>query len=52
MLVIIISFMFGAIIGAIIGLFMAGIGKNNREHEYYYEGFLDGCNKTKEKEKF
>ena len=36
----IIFFMFGATVGAIIGLFIAGVGKNNKEHEYYHEGFM------------
>lgn len=44
----IISFIFGGIAGTIIGLFMAGVGKNNAEHEYYHEGFIDGYNRAKE----
>jgi len=44
----IIFFMFGATVGAIIGLFIAGVGKNNKEHEYYHEGFVDGYTKAKE----
>ena len=44
----IIFFMFGATVGAIIGLFIAGVGKNNKEYEYYHEGFVDGYTKTKE----
>ena len=35
-------------IGAGLGLFMASIGKKNKEHEYYQEGFIDGYNKAKE----
>lgn len=46
----IISFIFGGIAGAVIGLFMTGVGKNNTEHEYYHEGFIDGYNKAKEEE--
>ena len=44
----IIFFMFGATVGAIIGLFIAGVGENNKEHEYYHEGFVDGYTKAKE----
>lgn len=35
----------GAIIGAIISLFVAGAGKNNRELDAYQEGFIDGYNR-------
>ena len=41
-------FIFGAATGAIIGSFIAGIGKSNEKHEYYHEGFIDGYNKAKE----
>ena len=44
----IIFFMFGATIGAIIGLFIVGVGKNNKEYEYYHEGFVNGYTKAKE----
>lgn len=44
----IVFFIFGAATGAIIGLFIASIGKSNEEHEYYHEGFIDGYNKAKE----
>ena len=47
----IIFFIFGAATGAIIGLFMAGVGKSNEEHEYYHEGFIDGYTKAKEEAK-
>ena len=47
----IIFFMFGAAAGTIIGLFMAGVGKINEEHEYYHEGFIDGHTKAKEEAK-
>lgn len=42
----IIFFMFGAIVGATVGLFVAGVGENNKEHEYYHEGFVDGYTKA------
>ena len=35
-------------IGAGFSLFITGAGKNNKEHEYYQEGFIDGYNKAKE----
>ena len=41
-------FMFGATVGAMMGLFIASVGKNNQEHEYYHEGFIDGYAKAKE----
>ena len=41
----IIFFVFGAIIGMVLGLFVASIGKNNQEHDYYQEGFIDGYTK-------
>ena len=44
----IIFFMFGATVGAIVGLFVVSVGKNNQEHEYYHEGFIDGYTKAKE----
>lgn len=47
----IIFFIFGTTTGTIIGLFIAGVGKNNEEHEYYHEGFIDGYTKAKEEEK-
>ena len=37
--------------GTIIGLFIAGVGKSNEEHEYYHEGFVDGYTKAKEEMK-
>lgn len=47
----IIFFIFGTIIGTIIGLFIVGVGKNNEEYEYYHEGFIDGYTKAKEEAK-
>ena len=47
----IVFFIFGAATGTIIGLFMAGVGKSNEEHEYYHEGFIDGYTKAKEEVK-
>ena len=47
----IIFFMFGAAVGATVGLFVASAGKNNQEHEYYHEGFIDGYAKAKEETK-
>ena len=44
----IIFFMFGATVGAMMGLFIASVGKNNQKHEYYHEGFIDGYAKAKE----
>lgn len=44
----IIFFMFGATVGAMMGLFIANVGKNNQEYEYYHEGFIDGYAKAKE----
>ena len=44
----IIFFIFGIIIGTVIGLFIAGVGKNNEEYEYYHKGFIDGYTKAKE----
>ena len=46
--IVIIFFIFGIIIGTVIGLFIAGVGKNNEEYEYYHEGFIDGYTKAKE----
>ncbi len=50
-IIFIISFILGGIIGTMIGLFMVGVNKNNEEHEYYHEGFIDGYNKAKEEMK-
>lgn len=47
----IIFFMFGATVGATVGLFVVSVGKNNQEHEYYHEGFIDGYAKAKEETK-
>ena len=47
----IVFFIFGAVTGTIIGLFIAGVGKINEEHEYYHEGFIDGYTKAKEEVK-
>lgn len=49
--IVIVFFIFGATTGTIIGLFIAGVGKNNEEHEYYHEGFVDGYTKAKEEMK-
>lgn len=43
----IIFFVFGAIIGMVLGLFVVSVGKNNQEHDYYQEGFIDGYTKAK-----
>ena len=47
----IIFFIFGTTTGTIIGLFIAGVGKSNKEHEYYHEGYIDGYTKAKEEMK-
>lgn len=47
----IIFFIFGTIISTIIGLFIMGVGKSNKEYEYYHEGFIDGYTKAKEEVK-
>ena len=47
----IIFFIFGTTTGTIMGLFIAGVGKSNEEHEYYHEGFVDGYTKAKEEAK-
>ena len=44
----IIFFIFSTIIGIIFGLFIAGVGKNNEEYEYYHEGFINGYTEAKE----
>lgn len=44
----IVLFIFGTIAGVIIGLFMASVGKTNKKHDFYQEGFIDGYNKGKE----
>ena len=44
----IIFFIFGAVIGTIVGLFIAGVGKSNEEYEYYHKGFINGYTEAKE----
>ena len=45
----IIPFVFGVIIGSVVTLFIISIGENNRKHDFYQEGFIDGYNEGKEK---
>ena len=47
-IVCIVSFIFGAITGVIISLFMVSIGETNKKHDFYQEGFINGYNKGKE----
>lgn len=44
----IVLFIFGAVVGVVIGLFMASVGETNKKHDFYQEGFIDGYNKGKE----
>ena len=44
----IVSFIFGAVVGVVAGLFMASVGEINEKHDFYQEGFIDGYNKGKE----
>lgn len=47
-IVCIISFIFGVMVGIAISLFMFSIGETNKKHDFYQEGFIDGYNKGKE----
>lgn len=40
-----IIFILGGVVGVIVTLFICGVGKSNKEHDYYQEGFMDGYNK-------
>ena len=46
----ILFFIIGEIVGIIFGLFVTGIGRSNKEYEFYQKGFSDGYEETKEEE--
>lgn len=50
-IIFIIAFIFGIFSSMIIGLFIMGIGENNKKQEYYHEGFIDGYTQAKEEKK-
>lgn len=46
-IVCIISFIFGDIVGIFIGLLLINSGEASKKHDFYQEGFMDGYNKGK-----
>ncbi len=48
----ILFFIIGEIVGIIFGLFVTGIGRSNKEYEFYQKGFSDGYEETKEEEEW